>query len=145
MDEQIQAEIEIIRQSGLFLPDWYLSHNPHAAAESADGIAHFCRIGWREGAHPNPYFHPQWYLRRYPDVAENGGNALLHYITAGEAEGRDPCPYFFTAWYRETYDLPLGKSCLVHFLRRRGSGQVNPVPVFDAALFVWLPSLHRRV
>ncbi|MDE2240547.1 MAG: hypothetical protein KGJ73_11565, partial [Rhodospirillales bacterium] len=105
MDEQSQAEIDIIRHSGLFLADWYLHQYPQAAAEGTDGIAHFCRDGWREGALPNPYFHPQWYLTRYPDVAANGGNALLHFITAGEAEGRDPCPYFFTAWYRETYNL----------------------------------------
>ncbi len=115
MDGQSQAEIDIIRQSGLFLPDWYLSQHPQAAEDGADGIAHFCRTGWREGARPNPYFHPQWYLSRYPDVAENGGNPLLHYITAGDAEGRDPCPFFFTAWYRETYHLPPGASCLRAF------------------------------
>ena len=136
MDVHTQAECDIIRQSGLLLPAWYLSQHPQAAQEGADGIDHFCRIGWREGARPNPYFHPQWYLSRYPDVAENGGNPLLHYITAGEAEGRDPCPYFFTAWYRETYDLPPGTSCLKHFLTRRHSGQVNPVPVFDSAWYL---------
>jgi glycosyltransferase involved in cell wall biosynthesis len=136
VDVQTQAEIDIIQHSGLFLPDWYLSQHPQAAEEGADDIAHFCRAGWRDGARPNPYFHPQWYLSRYPDVAENGGNPLLHYITAGEAEGRDPCPYFFTAWYRGTYDLPPSTSCLKHFLERRRSGQVNPVPVFDAAWYL---------
>ncbi|MDE1906623.1 MAG: glycoside hydrolase family 99-like domain-containing protein, partial [Rhodospirillales bacterium] len=140
MDEQSQAEIDIIRHSGLFLAGWYLSQHPQAA--EADGIAHFCRTGWREGAHPNPYFHSQWYLNRYPDVAANGGNPLLHFITAGEAEGRDPCPYFSTAWYRETYGLPPGASCLAHFLKRRLSGQVNPVPVFDAA---WYLDQHQDV
>ena len=138
VDEQSQAEIDIIRHSGLFLPEWYLSQYP----EAADGVAHFCRTGWREGARPNPYFHPQWYLNRYPDVAANGGNPLLHFITAGEAEGRDPCPYFFTGWYRETYGLPPGASCLAHFLKRRLSGQVSPVPVFDAT---WYLDQHQDV
>ncbi|MBU6449238.1 MAG: glycoside hydrolase family 99-like domain-containing protein [Rhodospirillales bacterium] len=136
MDEQSQAEIEIIRHSGLFLADWYLSQHPQTAAGDSDDIAHFCRTGWREGVRPNPYFHPQWYLSRYPDVATNGGNPLLHFITAGEAEGRDPCPYFSTTWYRETYGLPGNVSCLAHFLKRRLSGQVNPVPVFDATWYL---------
>ncbi len=130
----LETEIEIIRQSGLFLPEWYLSQYPEAAGE--DPAAHFCALGWRQGARPNPYFDPQWYLTRYPDVAENGGNPLLHYITAGEAEGRDPGPYFFAAWYRETYGLPPGASVLHHFLPRRASGQVSPVPLFDAAWYL---------
>ncbi|MDE1896151.1 MAG: glycoside hydrolase family 99-like domain-containing protein, partial [Rhodospirillales bacterium] len=142
MDKQNQVEIDIIRHSGLFLSDWYLSQHSQALAAGEDGIAHFCRAGWREGAHPNPYFHSQWYLNRYPDVAADGGNPLLHFITAGEAEGRDPCPYFSTAWYRETYGLPPGTSCLAHFLKRRLSGQVNPVPVFDAA---WYLDHHQDV
>ena len=133
---KFQAEIDGVRQSGLFLSDWYVSQHPKAADEGADGVAHFCRIGWREGALPNPYFHPNWYLSYYPDVAQSGENPLLHYIIAGEAEGRDPCPYFFTAWYRETYELAPGISCLGHFLARRFSGQVNPVPVFDAAWYL---------
>ena len=136
MSKQIQSEIDIIQKSGLFLPEWYLTQHPQAATETASALTHFCRIGWREGACPNPYFHPQWYLTRYPDVAENGVNALLHFITAGEAEGRDPCPYFFTSWYRQTYNLPPPASCLAHFLKRRHSGQVNPVPVFDAAWYL---------
>lgn len=136
MDAQSQAEIEIIRRSGLFLSEWYLGQHPQAADEGKDGIAHFCRTGWRKGARPNPYFHPQWYLERYPDVAADGGNPLLHYFLAGESEGRDPCPYFHTNWYRETYGLPPSVSCLEHFLRRHRTGQVNPVPVFDGAWYL---------
>lgn len=136
MGVEFQAEIDIIRQSGLFLPGWYLSQHPEASDEGADGVAHFCRIGWRQGALPNPYFNTSWYLNRYPDVAQDGANPLLHYLTAGEAEGRDPCPYFSAAWYRQTYELPPGMSCLAHFLERRFSGQVNPVPVFDAAWYL---------
>ncbi|WP_026440377.1 glycoside hydrolase family 99-like domain-containing protein [Acidocella facilis] len=136
MDAPSQVEIDIIRQSGLFLSDWYLAAHPEVAAQGGDGLAHFCTQGWRAGARPNPYFHPHWYLERYPDVAANGGNPLLHYISAGEAEGRDPCPYFFTAWYRRTYELTLETSCLNHFLRRRTLGQVNPLPVFDGAWYL---------
>ncbi|MDE1884083.1 MAG: hypothetical protein KGH70_08940, partial [Rhodospirillales bacterium] len=63
---EFQAEINIIRQSGLFLADWYINQHPQASTAETDGITHFCRIGWREAVRPNPYFHPQWYLNRYP-------------------------------------------------------------------------------
>ena len=39
-------------------------------------------------------------------------------------------------WYRETYGLGAKELCLRHFLERRQSGQVNPVPVFDAAFYL---------
>ncbi|MGE4482618.1 glycoside hydrolase family 99-like domain-containing protein [Acidocella sp.] len=136
MDAQIQAEIDTIRQSGLFLPEWYLSQHPRAADQGENGIVHFCLSGWREGAQPNPYFDPLWYLGRYPDVAADGCNPLLHYITAGEAEGRDPGPYFQVGWYRATYGLATDAACLRHYLNRRHSGQVNPVPMFDAAWYL---------
>jgi len=128
----LQAEIMVIRQSGLFLSPWYLSQ--HQAAE--DGVPHFCKTGWRQGARPNPYFDPQFYLARNPDIAGAGVNPLLHYIAFGEAEGRDPCPYFFVRWYRETYGLGPKAPCLAHFMARRHTGQVNPVPVFDAAYYL---------
>jgi glycosyltransferase involved in cell wall biosynthesis len=122
----------VIRQSGLFLSPWYLSQHP--AAE--DGVPHFCQTGWRAGARPNPYFDPAWYIARNPDIAGAGVNPLLHYIAFGEAEGRDPCPYFFVRWYRETYGLAPKTPCLRHFMERRFTGQVNPVPVFDAAYYL---------
>ncbi|MGP8027133.1 MAG: glycoside hydrolase family 99-like domain-containing protein [Acidocella sp.] len=132
----LKAEIEIIRRSGLFLSPWYLAQHPAPAASGDDGVAHFCAEGWANGARPNQYFDPAWYLARYPDVAATGINPLLHYIIAGEAEGRDPSPLFHTAWYRETYRLGPGESCLRHFLERRCTGQVSPVPVFDAAWYL---------
>ena len=133
---QLEAYIELIRQSGLFLASWYLKQHPLLEELGQDPLAHFCAEGWGGGARPNPYFDAGWYLARNPDVAAADVDPLVHYITAGEAEGRNPSALFHTAWYRETYHLPPDASCLRHYLERRCTGQVNPVPVFDAAWYL---------
>jgi hypothetical protein len=130
------AEIAVIRQSGVFLSAWYLAQRRDVEALGEDGVAHFCQFGWREGARPNPYFDCPWYLERNPEVAAAGVNPLLHYIAFGEFEWRDPCPWFDVRWYRAAYGLEARESCLRHFLERRLTGQVNPVPVFDAAYYL---------
>ena len=136
MSGQLNAEIAAIRQSGVFLSSWYLSQHREVEARGEDGISHFCQVGWRAGARPNPYFDPGWYLSRNPEIAAAGVNPLLHYIAFGEFEGRDPSPWFDARWYRATYGLGAKALCLRHFLERRQSGQVNPVPVFDAAFYL---------
>jgi glycosyltransferase involved in cell wall biosynthesis len=131
--DHLKAEIVAVRRSGLVLADWYLPQHPEA---NGDAVAHFCAVGWREGARPNPYFDPGWYLARNADVAAAGVNPLLHYIVVGEAEGRDPSAYFQVAWYRAAYGLGAREACLRHYLERRLGGQVSPVPVFDAAYYL---------
>jgi glycosyltransferase involved in cell wall biosynthesis len=133
---KLNTEIHVIRQSGLLFSSWYLLQHRDVQALGQDGAEHFCTEGWRNGDKPNPYFDPAWYLARYPEIAAAGINPLLHYIAFGEAEGRDPSPWFYTHWYRETYHLGAKEPCLRHFLERRLTGQVNPVPVFDAAYYL---------
>ncbi len=134
--ERLLAEMAVIRASGLFLTDWYLSRQPQLAARGEDGVEHFCRTGWRQGAMPNPYFDTKYYLARHQDVAQAGFNPLWHYIEYGERENRDPCGYFFVNWYREEYGLGPNEPCLRHYLARRLTGEVNPVPVFDGAWYL---------
>jgi len=134
MSENLRAEIHAIRESGLFLSSWYLSAHP--APPGDDGVAPFCTAGWRDGARPNPYFDVAWYLERHPEVAAAGVNPLLHFMALGEPAGHDPCPWFHVNWYRAVYGLQPGEACLRHFLDRRHTGQVNPVPVFDAAYYL---------
>jgi glycosyltransferase involved in cell wall biosynthesis len=128
----LKAEIEVIRRSLLFDSDWYRTQNGQAAD---DGVEHFCTHGWRAGARPNPYFDTQWYLAQNPDIAAAGVNPLLHYHAFGEAAGRDPGPWFQVNWYRAAYERGAAP-CLAHYLERRHSGQVNPVPVFDGAYYL---------
>jgi glycosyltransferase involved in cell wall biosynthesis len=142
MSDNIAAEILLIRRSGLFLSSWYIATRPKAIAKGDDGAEHFCQIGWRQGAKPNPYFDPAFYLTQNQDVAASGVNPLLHYIAFGEAEGRDPCGFFHVTWYRQEYGLGPQESCLRHYLERRLTGQVAPVPGFDAAFYL---ETHRDV
>ena len=136
MADNLQTEIMVIRQSGLFLSPWYLAQHREVEARGEDGVSHFCQIGWRQGARPNPYFDPAWYLAKNPEIAAANVNPLLHYIAFGDAEGRDPSPYFATRWYRETYKLPPREPSLKHYLERRFTGQVNPLPLFDSAHYL---------
>ena len=131
-----QTEIAIIRASGLLLTDWYLARRRLAADPSGDGAADYALAGWRDGASPNPYFSTEFYLAQNRDIRDAGINPLLHYIAHGEAEGRAPCPFFDPVWYRATYGIGPRELGLTHFLERRFTGQVSPVPVFDAAYYL---------
>lgn len=133
MSSLLRAEIEAVRHSGLFLSTWYLRQHEDA---TGDGAEHFCTVGWRQGAWPNPYFDPGWYRAQNPAADAAGINPLLHYLGYGEAQGRDPCPHFFNRWYRRTYGLGAQEPCLGHFLAHRFTGQVSPVPLFDPAWYL---------
>jgi glycosyltransferase involved in cell wall biosynthesis len=125
-----ELEIGAIRASGLFLESWYVARQP-AAAAGGDALEYFCRRGWRLGDFPNPYFDPGFYLASYQDVARSGLNPLFHYIMHGDKEARDPCRFFHVQWYRAQYGLGVRDLTLKHFLERRFSGEVAPVPLFD--------------
>lgn len=82
----------IIRSSGVFDPEWYLSSNPDVAASGINPIRHYLNSGASEGRNPSPLFDTGFYLEQNPDVAASGVNPLLHYVISGRSEGRKPCP-----------------------------------------------------
>jgi hypothetical protein len=129
------AELEVLRLSGLFLPQTYRAHQPDLPP-GADPLAHYHDTGWRGGAKPNPYFDPAWYCATNPDVAAAGTDPLLHYIGYGEAEGRWPIAWFNPVWYRARHAVPPGLHALAHFLRHRATGTVSPIPEFDSAWYL---------
>jgi len=137
--EYLSMEVGAVRASGLFLADWYLERHPEAAdglaAGGLDALEYYCRQGWRQGDQPNPYFDPAFYLVTNPDVARAGVNPLLHYVLHGDQEGRNPCRYFDVKWYRAQYHVGLKEISLKHFLDRRFTGEVAPVPIFDPVYY----------
>lgn len=135
-EQYLQAEMAHIHGAGLFLSDWYAARHGEPGQAGIEPLAYFCQAGWRAGHQPNPYFDPQFYLQSQPDVARSGLNPLLHYITHGDKEGRDPCAYFHAGWYRAQYQVPAGEIALRHFLERRFTGQVAPVPLFDPVFYL---------
>ncbi|GAC1339538.1 MAG: hypothetical protein NVSMB18_07890 [Acetobacteraceae bacterium] len=130
------GDLATLHRSGLFDGAWFTCRNPDIVAAGVDALTHFHRYGWREGRWPNPYFDPEWYLQQNRDVRESGADPLLHYVEYGEREGRKPIPHFEPEWYRAQYAVPAGRLCLAHFLERRRTGEVSPVPEFDAAHYL---------
>ncbi len=120
-----------IQASGLFLADWYTARHKELETLGVDPLEYFCRRGWRQGDRPNPYFDPAYYLATNQDVLRAGLNPLLHFITYGDQEGRNPSQQFDVKWYRNQFQLSRDENSLRHFLDRRFSGEVAPVPVFD--------------
>jgi glycosyltransferase involved in cell wall biosynthesis len=131
VETEFQAELKYLRESSLFQPDFVLARNAALAASGFDPLEYFCRQGFRRGEWPNPYFDPAYYLARNQDVAQAGVNPLLHFLAHGDREGRDPCGFFHVKWYRAQYAVKLADNTLAHFLARRASGEVAPVPFFD--------------
>ncbi|WP_181902707.1 glycoside hydrolase family 99-like domain-containing protein [Lysobacter soli] len=82
-------KIKLIKESGYFDEQWYLSEYPDVAAIGLDAVYHYAHFGARLGRHPGPGFDAQWYLSSHADVAEAGLNPLVHYLTHGRFEGRE--------------------------------------------------------
>jgi len=60
-------------------------------------------------------------------------NPLVAYIQTGEKENNRPSENFDTEWYRSRHGLTAEESPLRHYLERRTSGLVSPLPDFDVA------------
>jgi hypothetical protein len=91
-EEQITADLSLLRQPGGVDAGWYLSVYPDISRTGLDAVEHYCRIGWQEGRHPNPSFSTIEYLRRNRDVAVSGMNPLAHFLRHGQFEGRTALP-----------------------------------------------------
>jgi lipopolysaccharide biosynthesis protein/GT2 family glycosyltransferase len=92
LDPTLSEEIQLISQSGLFDPTWYLEKHKDVQAGGLDPIFHYLCFGAEEGRDPHPLFDSDWYLLTYPDVAAAGMNPLVHYLRSGAAEGRASHP-----------------------------------------------------
>ena len=129
-------DVIAVRDSGLFEADWYTVTYPDVAESGMDPLIHYCQSGRFEGRNPNPYFSTDWYLQHNIDVHSSRINPLLHYALGGEREDRQPSIIFDPKWYRNINKIALEASCLRHFLERRRSGVVSPIPEFDVQYYL---------
>ncbi|GJD66304.1 glycoside hydrolase family 99-like domain-containing protein [Methylobacterium frigidaeris] len=120
----------------LFDKDFYTRQYTDMAGKNIDPLDHFFKYGYREGRKPNFYFDTEWYLNCNHDVAELGLNPLIHYSMYGEQEGRKPSIIFDPVWYKERHKLTNEQGALAHYLQRRSSGSVSPVPEFDMEFYL---------
>lgn len=90
--DPFQAEMKLVKESGLFDIDWYLKHNPDVKEAAVDPVEHFLKFGYREGRNPNEFFDTAWYNAVNNDVAQTKGNPFIHFLKYGAYEGRNPNP-----------------------------------------------------
>ena len=130
LPDPVDAEVLLVRASGLFDENFYLINAPDVLEAQIDPVSHFCRFGWREARDPSLYVDIAWYLRTNPVVAAMGVNPLLHYMIAGEAAGRRPSVCFDPVWYHGRYG-PMTGLALADFMARRRQQRVSPNALFD--------------
>jgi hypothetical protein len=93
-----------------------------------DPLLHYALIGSRAGARPNAYFDPAWYRATHGDAEQD---PLVRFAARDEALDLRPAAWFDTAWYRVRHRLSGTASPLLHFLARRHTARVSPLPEFD--------------
>jgi hypothetical protein len=87
-NRKLEMDMALIRTSGLFDENWYLSNNPDVVAAKVDPLRHYLLFGGFEGRDPGPQFSSSWYLATNDDVRNARINPLLHYLKFGRKEGR---------------------------------------------------------
>lgn len=83
---------ELIKQSGLFDPVWYISQYQKKYGVGDNPLAHYMAKGVELSTNPSSDFDTAYYLRSNQDVANSGTHPFLHYITQGHTESRSPVP-----------------------------------------------------
>lgn len=86
--KKIEEAINLIKNSSLFDPEWYLAKNQDVSESNIDPARHYLLFGGFEGRDPSTKFSSQGYLDLYKDVKESGINPLEHYIRYGVREDR---------------------------------------------------------
>lgn len=85
---------DLIRESGLFDPIWYLEQYREKFGINENPLAHYLAQGVEVSTNPSPEFDTVYYLRSNQDVAEAGIHPLIHYVTQGHKENRAPKPQY---------------------------------------------------
>jgi glycosyltransferase involved in cell wall biosynthesis len=128
----------VVKRSGLFDRDYYISQNPDVAQAGLDPVKHYFIRGAYEGRNPHRLFDTSYYLTRNPDVSKAGVNPFAHYLVRGAFERRDPHPSFDTAYYlsQKPEVAKLKLNPLVHYIRYGAAEGRNPHPSFNVAQYL---------
>jgi len=86
----LRDQLNAIRNSEWFDPQWYLDQYPDVRAAGVDPVEHYFNNGWKENRNPGAGFDTAYYLRSNPDVANSSFNPLWHFIEFGRKEQRLP-------------------------------------------------------
>jgi len=91
-NRKLKRDLALVRSSGLFDDDWYLTNNPDVSKTNMEPLRHYLLHGGFEGRDPSIFFDSDWYLTCNPDVVNSGMNPLVHYIRFGATEARSSSP-----------------------------------------------------
>ena len=80
---EVDSEVEIINNSGLFDRDYYLHENPDVAAAAKDPVRHYVLHGAAEGRNPSSQFNTMDYVTKHFSSSMRGRNPLVDFIEAG--------------------------------------------------------------
>ena len=110
-------DADLVRESGVFDPVFYVEQYPDVAATGADPLTHYLRHGALENRNPSAMFDTGYYLRNNPDIARLGTNPLVHFCATGWKELRNPSRGFDVWWYWSTHLDPAveGPNPLGHY------------------------------
>ena len=79
-------DYNVIKQSGLFDREYYLTNNEDVKKAKMNPIKHYLKFGWKEGRNPSDKFDGNEYLNKRPDVQVAGICPLVHYLKFGKDE-----------------------------------------------------------
>jgi len=116
------------RQPNPYFDPGYYCARTLGGAQDTDPLLHYALLGSSKGARPNAYLDPAWYRATH---GEHALDPLVRFAARDEALDLRPAAYFDTAWYRARHRLSGTASPLLHFLARRHTGRVSPLPEFD--------------
>ena len=131
-----ELKIQLIRDSGLFDPEWYLRASPDLCDSGVDLVEHFYFQGWKEGRNPSYLFETDWYLEKNQDVKSSGLHPLVHYLKHGESEGRSPSPYFDPAFFGSQVPEASQDSSMLAAYLRGGWRSASPNEFFDGPFYL---------
>jgi hypothetical protein len=128
----------LVRASGLFDEQYYLTRNPDVARSGLSPLRHFFIFGVTEARNPNALFDLRYYLNCNPDVARSAVNPAVHYLKWGAAEGRDPHPEFDTSFYLDSDPevRASGLNALAHYVGPGIACGLDPSPWFDTSEYL---------
>jgi glycosyltransferase involved in cell wall biosynthesis len=96
-------EFRLIKGSGVFDPDYYLSQNPDLAGSGKNLLVHYFSEGEDELRRFSIYFERDYYLSQLSSERRDVTNPLVHFLQKGWQQGKKPNPLFHTDYYLNQY------------------------------------------
>ncbi len=80
---EIQEQMELVRGTGLFDPEWYQRQYRDIQRRRMDPLQHYVTLGGRVQYRPSERFDLDGYLQKFPELRHNRIPALLHLALNG--------------------------------------------------------------